>query len=91
MGVTSVTWEDEENNRQVQFSIAYAVENKELKIGEITPKAVAFLCAQRVDPVRSIGVHTPAGRQMLARQFKQSRQYAALAKQIAVQSCALTA
>lgn len=91
MGIANVTWEDEENNRQVEFSIAYAVENKELKIREITPKAVAFLCSQRVQPVRSIGVHTPAGRKMLAHQFKLSRQFAAVTKQISDQSCALTA
>jgi hypothetical protein len=91
MGMTSVTWEDEENNRQVEFSLAYAIENQEVTIREITPKAVAFLSAQQVAPVRSIGVHTQAGRQMLARQFKKSRQYANLTKQIASQNCALTA
>ncbi len=91
MGIANVTWEDEENNRQIEFSIAYAVENQELKIREITPKAVAFLCSQRVHSVRSIGVHTSAGRQMLAHQFRQSGQFAALAQQISDQSCALTA
>lgn len=91
MGIANVTWEDEENNRQVEFSIAYAVENRELKIREITPKAVAFLCNQRIQLVRSIGVHTSAGRRMLAQQFKQSGQFAAVTKQITDQYCSLTA
>ena len=91
MGIANVTWEDEENNRHVEFSIAYAVENAELKIREITPQSVAFLCSQKANRVRSIGVHTSAGRQLLARQFAESGQFAALTRQLSQRETALTA
>lgn len=91
MGIANVTWEDEENNRHVEFSVAYAVENKALTIREVTPKSVAFLCNQRTNTVRSIGVHTSTGRKLLAQQFKQSSQFETLAKQISDQNTALTA
>jgi hypothetical protein len=91
MGIATVTWEDEENNRQVELSIAYAVENRALTVCEITPKSVAFLCQQSLRPIRSIGVHTPTGRRMLAQQFQQSGEFKRWVEQIGDPGCSLTA
>jgi hypothetical protein len=91
MGIANVTWEDEENNRKVEISVAYAIENREIRIGEITPKSVAFTCQKRAPLGRTIGVHTPTGRRMLAEEFKKSGQFEILKRQISDQHCALTA
>jgi hypothetical protein len=91
MGIANVTWEDEENNRQVQFSVAYAIENEALTIREVTPQSVSFLCSERAAPIRSIRVHTATGRRVLVRQFKQSPQFASVARQLTERQSALTA
>lgn len=86
MSVTSVTWEDEENNRHVEFSVAYAIENNEVTVGEITPKCVAFLCDKSARPIRSIGVHTATGRKLLSGQFAMTSTFKNLKASIAQQS-----
>jgi hypothetical protein len=91
MGIANVTWEDEENNRHVELSIAYEIENQAITIREITPKSVSFLCEQRRRPVESIGVHTPAGRRLLSEQFQQSRGFQQWVQQIGDPGCTLTA
>jgi hypothetical protein len=91
MGIANVTWEDEENNRKVAFSVAYAVENQKLTIREITPRSVDFLCNKTLSTVRTIGVHTSTGRKLLAKQFQQSPQFKKVAGQISDQGTALTA
>ena len=64
-----MTWEDEDCNRSVQFSIAYSIESSEVKIAEITPNSVSFLCPESGEVTRTIGVHTAKGRQHLVDQF----------------------
>ncbi len=89
MNIANVTWEDEEKNRHVELSIAYAVENNEVTVREITPKSVSFLCEQGLQPVRSIQVHTATGRQLLSRQFTTSAAFRKIKDQIG--GCSLTA
>ena len=89
MNIANVTWEDDEKNRHVEFSIAYAIENNEVTVGEITPKSVSFLCEQGLRPVRSIQVHTATGRQLLSRQFATSHAFRKVKDQIV--GCSLTA
>ena len=64
-----MTWEDEDCNRNVQFSVAYTIENSEVKIAEVTPTAIDFLCSESKEVTRTIGVHTAKGRQLVADQF----------------------
>jgi hypothetical protein len=89
MNVANVTWEDEENNRRVEFSIAYAIENQELTIREITPKSIAFLAAAEKRPLQTIQVHTSTGRRLLARQLSNSGAWESIKQQII--GCSLTA
>ena len=51
-------WEDEENNRQVQFSIDYTIEDSSIEIKSVTPNKVSFVCPESNTVVRTIGVHT---------------------------------
>lgn len=64
-----MTWEDEDCNRNVQFSIGYQIEDSEVKIADVTPTAVSFLCRQTDEVIRTIGIHTRKGQQMLMNQF----------------------
>ena len=68
------SWEDEENNRQVAFAVEYVRKDDAIEIQAITPKQVTFLCPQSSSPLRSIGVWTDKGRQLLSDQFRASGQ-----------------
>ncbi len=75
-------WEDEENNRQVAFAVEFVRRNDAVEIQSLTPKQVTFLCPQSNAPLRSIGVWTEKGRELLANQFRASEQIAQLEKEI---------
>ena len=71
MGTYNATWEDEENNRLVQFSVNYTTENGSI-IASLTPTKITFLCQETKETIRSIGVYTEKGRALIAKQFEQS-------------------
>jgi hypothetical protein len=75
-------WEDEENNRKVAFAVQYKRTNDAVEIHSLTPREVTFLCPHSNAPLRSIGVWTEKGRELLADQFRASAQMAELEKEI---------
>jgi hypothetical protein len=66
MQTIETNWEDEENNRQVAVSVGYTRQGNGIEIHAVTPKQVTFLCPQTSSPLRSIGVWTDKGRELLA-------------------------
>ena len=60
------TWEDEENNRQIQFSVEYQLENEAVEIKNVTPEKVSFICPDTNTVTKSVQVWTDKGRDMLA-------------------------
>lgn len=74
MNSIEMTWEDEDGNRNVQFSINYTVENADVEIANVTPTAISFICPESKSVTRTIGVHTEKGRNMLADQFAKAGQ-----------------
>ena len=60
-------WEDEENNRQVQFSVDYSIESDNIEIVNVTPRQVDF-----TNNKSSIGVHTTKGKMHLAEKIQAS-------------------
>jgi len=62
-------WEDEENNRQVAVAVEFTVNQNTVEIQSLTPKQVTFLCPESNSPLRSIGVRTEKGRELLAKQL----------------------
>lgn len=72
MHTTEAHWEDEENNRRVEFSVGYTRRGDAVEIEHLTPKQVTFLCSESREPVRTIGVWTAGGRQLLTRQLQTS-------------------
>lgn len=76
-------WEDEDNNRQVELVVNYRLDQTRVDISDVTPTRVTFLCPQTSKQLRSIGVHTPRGRQLLARQVEAAGRLATLPQEIA--------
>ncbi|MEM7313587.1 MAG: hypothetical protein AAF497_10595 [Planctomycetota bacterium] len=83
MGSYIATWEDEENNRQIQFSVDYATENGSVEINDVTPVKVSFVCPETNTCTRTIRVHTDAGRKLLANNFRAKADLNLLATEIA--------
>jgi len=82
MQTIEANWEDEENNRQVAFAVEYAHKDGSVEIRAITPKQVTFLCPKSNDPLRTIGVWTDTGRDLLTSQLHCSGHIAKLEDQI---------
>ena len=83
MNNINATWEDEENNRHVQFSVEYTIENGRVEIHAVAPSKISFVCPQTNTVNRVINIHTDGGRRMLERQLVAAGQIEALATEIA--------
>ena len=62
MNSANMTWEDDDNNRQVRFRVDFTG-NSDIEIVEVVPTEVVF------QDNRTIGVHTPMGRKVLSQQL----------------------
>ena len=82
MRIIEANWEDEENNRHVAFSVEVAHKADSVEIQAITPKQVTFLCPESNTPLRSIGVWTDSGRELLANQLRESGHLSKLEDQV---------
>lgn len=78
MKSTLCTWEDETCNRQVQFSIGFTNENGTVEINTVTPQKVSFFCPTGNTVLRSVGVNTDSGRNLLVKKFRASTAFAKL-------------
>lgn len=65
MTSTQLTWEDDDNNRQVRFCVEYNVGKSDIEIVNVVPTEVVF-------EDRTVGVHTDKGRAMLKSQIASS-------------------
>jgi hypothetical protein len=65
----SHTWEDAETNRQVTFDVTYSVHGDRVTLHRLSPTRVMFF-DQTGEAMRTIGIHTLGGHQLLAEQFK---------------------
>jgi len=83
MNSVQATWEDEENNRQVELVVDYRLDSKRVEIEGVTPTRVNFLCPTTGTTKRSIGVWTDGGRRVLNRQIAQSGRLATISQEIA--------
>lgn len=75
-------WNDEANNRIVHFSIGYSVNDSVLSIDTVTPTKVCILDETNETVLKSKGVHTSSGRQLLTEQLKASGQMEEFAAEI---------
>jgi hypothetical protein len=77
------TWEDEENNRQVELVVNYRHDATRVEINDVTPTRVNFLCPTSGNTTRSIGVWTDGGRRVLSRALQSSGRLNTLPQEIA--------
>jgi hypothetical protein len=75
-------WEDEENSRRVAYSVGFTRQGEAVEIGAITPKQVTFVCPESKQPLRTIGVWTDRGRQLLTHQLRNSGELSNLERKI---------
>jgi hypothetical protein len=75
-------WEDEENNRRVAFSVGYTRGTGAVEIQAVTPKHVTFICPDSKSDLRTIGVWTDKGRELLAHQLRTSGHLTELERQL---------
>ncbi|MCH2183414.1 MAG: hypothetical protein MK108_15555 [Mariniblastus sp.] len=80
---TIATWEDEENNRHIQFLVAYAIENNQVEIKSVTPNKISFVCPTTNTVTRAVGIHTETGQAFLASKIQAAGQISAVADEIA--------
>lgn len=65
-------WEDSENNRRVDLTVTYVADGEGVKVNEITPTRVTFLCPESREAQKSISVHREKARSILVRQLIES-------------------
>ena len=80
---TIATWEDEENNRHIQFSVDYSIENNQVEIKSVTPNKISFVCPTTNTVTRAIGIHTETGQSFLVSKIQEAGQIEAVAHEIA--------
>ena len=62
----NTTWEDEDNNRQIHFSVQYELENETVEIKNVTPEKVSIICPTTKTCEKTIRVCTDKGRILLS-------------------------
>lgn len=82
MQTVQANWEDDENNRQVEFSVGYTRQENDLQIKSMTPNKVTFFCPETKNPVRTIGVWTDKGRELLKGQLHSSGHLSKIEEQV---------
>ena len=82
MNSCQATWEDAENNRQVELVVNYRLDATRFEIKDVTPTRVNFICPTSGKTTRSIGVWTNGGRRVLTRAMKASGRLNSLPQEI---------
>lgn len=75
-------WEDAENHRRVAFSAKFTRSAGSVEIQALTPMQVTFLCPESKSELRTIGVWTEKGRELLAHQLRTSGHLTELERKI---------
>jgi hypothetical protein len=77
-------WHDAENNRRVAYSVAFAKNGETVEIKNVTPTQVTFVCPESKNDLRTVGVWTQKGRELLAHQLRTSGHLTELQREIEV-------
>ncbi|BBO32355.1 hypothetical protein [Lacipirellula parvula] len=66
------SWEDRANHRRVDYSARYTRHRSGVEITVLTPTQVTFLCPTSRAELRTVGVWTTRGRDLLVEQLHSS-------------------
>jgi hypothetical protein len=69
-----IVWEDEPKAREIEILVYYTRESEQVEIDAIRPVRVTFYDATSGQPTRTLRVHTPTGRRLLADAYLASRE-----------------
>ena len=75
-------WADATKNRQVSLAVKFTRTENAVQITSVTPKQVTFLCPESNSPLRTVGVWTDKGRELLAKQLHAAGALPQLEKEI---------
>ena len=70
MNTVQTVWEDDDNNRKVEMTIEYVISNQSIEIQDVAPTRVTFVEPTSKNEIRSVGVWTRSGAEMLVRQWE---------------------
>lgn len=68
-----IVWEDEAKAREVEILVDYKLTAEAVTVEAIRPVQVTFFEGHTAQPTRSLPVHTPTGRRLLAQAYLASR------------------
>jgi hypothetical protein len=69
-----IVWEDAAKGREIELFVRYRLDDGGVNVGEVRPTQVTLYSAHSKRPARTIPVHTPTGRKLLAQAYLTSRQ-----------------
>ena len=69
-----IVWEDEPKAREIEILVYYIRESDEVTIDSIRPVRVTLYDVATKQPARTLRVHTPTGRRLLAEAYLASRE-----------------
>ena len=69
-----ILWEDAAKGREIELFVRYRLDDGGVNVGEVRPTQVTLYNAHSKRPARTIPVHTPTGRKLLAQAYLTSRQ-----------------
>jgi hypothetical protein len=69
-----IVWEDEAKGREIELLVRYRLDAGAVSIDEVRPTQVTLYSAPTQQPIRSLPVHTPTGRRLLAQSYLASRE-----------------
>ena len=70
MSTVQTVWEDDDNNRKIEMTINYVISNQSIDIQDVAPTRVTFVEPSTKEEIRSVGVWTRSGSEMLVRQWE---------------------
>jgi hypothetical protein len=69
-----IVWEDEAKGREIELYVHYRMDAGVVNIGEVRPTQVTLYNTASKRPERTLKVHTPTGRRLLAQAYLNSRE-----------------
>jgi hypothetical protein len=69
-----IVWEDEAKGREIELYVHYRLDAGVVNIGEVRPTQVTLYSAESKRPERTLKVHTPTGRRLLAQAYLATRE-----------------
>ena len=69
-----IVWEDEAKAREIELFVHYRLDAGTVAVREVRPTQVTLYSAPTQQPIRTLPVHTPTARKLLAQAYLASRE-----------------